>query len=227
MLVGCASTKVTQQTPPADVALARPNMIWVYDFGASPSDVPADSSLNGQLDAPSTPPSPQDLETAQKYGALIAEKLVEDIQGMGMPATHAAAGSTPQIGDGIIRGYIVSTEGGNAGGLAKRMIIGFGSGTTEMSTVVEGYVMTASGPRWLGSGSVNAQGNKAPGLVVPAAIAAATASPVGLIVVGGLKIAGAVSGRSGLEGRAKSTADEIAAQLKSRFQQRGWIAADS
>jgi hypothetical protein len=59
-----------------------------------------------------------------------------------------------------------------------------------------------------------------------AAVAIASANPVGLIVVGGLKIYGAASGRTGLEGRAKSTADEIAAQLKIRFQDRGWIAQD-
>ncbi|HVN90200.1 MAG TPA: DUF4410 domain-containing protein [Candidatus Binataceae bacterium] len=227
LLAGCASTKTTQQTQMADVGLARPNMIWVYDFISSPANVPSDSSLNGEYDPNSPPPSAQDAADAQKYGAMIAERLVEDIQKMGMPATNGIMGSQPQIGDGIIRGYITSTEGGGAGGTLKRMVIGFGSGQAEISTVVEGYVMTASGPMWLGSGSVNAEGNKAPGLVVPAIVTAATANPVGLIVVGGLKIAGAVSGRSGLEGRAKSTADEIAKQLKVRFQQRGWIPADS
>jgi hypothetical protein len=45
-------------------------------------------------------------------------------------------------------------------------------------------------------------------------------------VVGGVKIYGAASGRTGLEGRAKSTADEIATQLRIRFQDRGWIAQD-
>lgn len=223
MLAGCASTKVTQESPIRDVGLARPDMIYVYNFVSSPADVPSDSSLYGQFDTPSTPPSQEEAETAQKYGAVIAEELVKDIQNMGMPATNAVMGSTPQIGDGIIRGYIVSTEGGNAAGLAKRMVIGFGAGAAEISTVVEGYVMTANGPQWLASGSVQAQGNKAPGLIVPAAITAATANPIGLIVVGGLKIAGAATGRSGLEGRAKSTADAIAAQIKIRFQERGWI----
>ncbi len=42
-------------------------------------------------------------------------------------------------------------------------------------------------------------------------------------VVGGAKIYGETSGRSGLEGRAKATADEIAEQLRMRFQDRGWI----
>ena len=62
-----------------------------------------------------------------------------------------------------------------------------------------------------------------PGIIVPAAVAIATANPIGLIVVGGAKIYGEASGRSGLEGRAKATAEAIAEQLEIRFQDRGWI----
>lgn len=226
ILAGCASTSVNQQTPMTAPGLGRPNQIWVYDFVAAPSDMPSDSSLAGQVGPPSTPPTPEEIETGRKYGAMIAQQLVVDIQNMGMPAIEAGRGSSPQIGDGVIRGYIVSTEGGGAGSMVKRMVIGFGAGTAEMDTVVEGYVMTAQGLRKLGSGTLTSSGNKTPGLVVPAAVAIASANPVGLIVVGGLKIYGAASGRSGLEGRAKSTADEIATQLKIRFQDRGWIAED-
>jgi hypothetical protein len=93
-----------------------------------------------------------------------------------------------------------------------------------MDTVVEGYLVTPQGWRRLGSGTLTSSGNKMPGLVVPAAVTIATGSPIGLIVVGGLKIAGEATGRPGLAGRAKSTADQIAAELKLRFQDRGWIA---
>ena len=145
---------------------------------------------------------------------------------MGMPAIQAGPGSSPQVGDGVIRGYIVSTEGGGAGAMAKRLVIGFGAGTAEMDTVVEGFVVTPQGLRRLGSGTLSSSGNKTPGLMVPAAVTIATGSPVGLIVVGGAKLYGAASGRSGLEGRAKATADEIATQLRIRFQDRGWIPQD-
>jgi Domain of unknown function (DUF4410) len=223
VVAGCASTNVTQQTPMSSPGLARPNQIWVYDFVAAPSDMPADSSLAGQVGVPSTPPTPEEIETGRKYGVMIAQELVKDIQAMGMPAIEAGPGSSPQIGDAIIRGYIVSTQGGGGGSMVKRMVIGFGAGTAEMDTVVEGYLVTPQGLRKLGSGTLTSSGNKTPGLIVPAAVAIASANPVGLIIVGGAKIYGAASGRSGLEGRAKSTADEIAKQLKIRFQDRGWI----
>src|SRR5271166_7186631 len=99
MLAGCASTKVTGETPMSAPGLARPNQIWVYDFVAAPADMPADSSLTGQVGAPSTPPTPEEIETCRKYGAMIAQELVKDIQAMGMPAIEAGPDSAPQIGD--------------------------------------------------------------------------------------------------------------------------------
>jgi hypothetical protein len=220
VVAGCASTNVTQQTPMSSPGLARPNRIWVYNFVANPDDMPADSSIRGSVGAPSTPPTAEQLEEGRKLGALIAADLVVDINAMGLSAVQAGPGSSPQVGDGVIRGYLVSVQGGST---AKRLVIGFGAGTSEMDTVVEGYSVTPQGWRKLGSGTLTSSGSKTPGLVVPAAVAIATANPIGLIVVGGAKIYSEASGRSGLEGRAKATADEIAVQLKIRFQDRGWV----
>ena len=223
MLAGCASTQVTQQTPMVQPGLPRPNRIWVYNFVANPADMPADASIAGQVGAPSTPPTPQELEQGRQLGALIAQNLVADINAMGLTAVQAGPGSTPQVGDGVIRGYLVSVQGGGMGGAAKRLVIGFGAGTAEMDTVVEGYAVTPQGWRKMGSGTLSSSGNKTPGIVVPAAVALATGSPIGLIVVGGAKVIGEASGRNGLEARGKATADAISEQLKIRFQDRGWI----
>src|ERR1700674_309311 len=61
VVAGCASTNVNQQTPMTAPGLTRPNQIWVYDFVAAPADMPADSSLAGQVGAPRTPPTPKEL----------------------------------------------------------------------------------------------------------------------------------------------------------------------
>jgi len=220
VLAGCATTKVTQQTPLVSPGLPRPNQIWVYNFIADPTQIPADSSISAAMSAPSTPPTAEEIETGRQLGALIAKELVADIQAMGLSAAQAGPGTVPQVGDGVIRGYLVSVQGGGA---VKRFVIGFGAGAAELDTVVEGYAVTPRGLRQLGSGTLSSSGSKTPGAMVPAAVAIATGSPVGLIVTGGAKLYGEVSGRSGLEGRAKATADEIAEQLKIRFQDRGWI----
>jgi hypothetical protein len=220
VVAGCASTTVTQQTPMVSETITRPNRIWVYDFVASPGDIPADSAIAGRISAPRKPPTPEQIATGNQLGGLIAQELAADIQARGISAVRAGPGSAPQVGDGVIRGYLVSVEGGSA---AKRFVIGFGSGKSEMDTVVEGYQMTPQGLRKLGSGTLSSSGAKTPGAVVPAAVAIASGNPVGLIVVGGAKIYGEVSGKNTLQGRAKATADAIAEQLKIRFQDRGWI----
>jgi hypothetical protein len=217
---GCASTKVTQQTPVTHLGLARPNQIWVYNFVANPADMPANSSIGSEVSAPSTPPTAAQIEEGRQYGALIAADLVANIQAMGLSAVLAGPGSTPQVGDGVIRGYLVSVQGGGA---IKRFVIGFGYGTSEMDTVVEGYAVTPLGWRKMGSGTLSSSGSKTPGMVVPAAVVIATGNPIGLIVVGGLKIYGEASGKNSLQGRAQATAEEISEQLRIRFQDRGWV----
>src|SRR5260370_21017582 len=175
VVAGCASTNVTQQTPMSSPGLPRPNQIWVYNFVANPADMPANSSIGGQVGAPSTPPTQEQIEDGRQLGALIAQELVADINSMGLSAVQAGPGLSPQVGDGVIRGYLVSVQGGSA---VQRFVIGFGAGTSEMDTVVEGYAVTPQACRKLGSGTLTSSGNETPGMVVAAAVAIATAHPV-------------------------------------------------
>jgi hypothetical protein len=217
VVAGCASTKVTERQQLQTGKIPRPGNILVYDFVATPADSPADSDVVAQ----SEPQTAEQIEAGRQLGAQIAKELVADIQGMGLPAVEATKGAAPQVGDIVIRGYLVSIQEGSA---AKRLAIGFGSGASELTTAVEGYQMTAQGLRKLGSGTVQAGGSKTPGAALPAVVAVASGNPVGLIVSSGMKVYGEASGSSKVEGRAKATAQEIAAQLKIRFQELGWIA---
>ena len=217
VVAGCASTKVTEQHPVDVGKIPRPNHILVYDFVATPADLPADSDVT----LASGPQTPEQIEAGRQLGAQIAKELVADIQGMGLPAVEATSGISPQVGDIVIRGYLVSIEAGSA---AKRVAIGFGAGASELTTEVEGFLVTAQGMRKLGSGTGQSGGSKTPGAALGVAGLVATGNPAGLIISSGMKIYGEESGKSTLEGRAKATAQEIAARLKIRFQEQGWIA---
>ena len=217
---GCASTQVTGREKIVTEKLPRPAQIWVYDFADTPDDVPADSEFAGQSSAPATPPTEEQLALGRQLGTGIAAQLATAIRAMGLPAAQVTTPVTPQVNDIVIRGYLVSIDQGSA---AKRMTIGFGSGGSELSTVVEGYQMTAQGLRKLGSGTIAAEGSKGPGASLGAASWLITGNPVGLIVGGGMKVYGEASGSSKVEGRAKQTAKEIADVLKKRFQEEGWI----
>jgi len=220
VVAGCASTKITDREEVVTGKLPRPAHIWVYDFAATPADVPADSALAGKYSEHGTPQTAEHIATGRKLGALIATELVEQIRTMGMPAEHVVTGTTPQINDLVIRGYIVSFVEGDA---TKRVAIGFGSGASDIKVAAEGFQVTAQGLRKLGGGSSDAGGGKTPGAAMGAVALVATHNPVGLIVSTGTKAYGEKTGSSKVEGRAKQTAKEIADQLKKRFQEQGWV----
>ena len=139
---------------------------------------------------------------------------------MGLPAERALASTKPQANDIVIRGYLMSVDEGSA---AKRVTVGFGAGSSELRTAVEGFQVTPQGLRKIGSGSLDSSGNKTPGGAVGVVALAATGNPAGLIVSSGMKAYGEYSGSAKIEGRAKATAKEIAEKIKPRFQQQGWI----
>ena len=217
---GCASTKIDARPVPVTEKFSRPDHIWVYDFASSPGEVPPDSAITGQVSAPSAPPTAEQIAAGRRAGAAVAEALVEDIKAMGLPAARGSIGTRVQVNDIVIRGYLVTVEEGSA---AKRVVIGFGAGASELKVAVEGYRMTATGLQKLGSGTVDAGGGKSPGAALGVAGLIATANPAGLAVNVGMKAYGEASGSSKIEGRAKDAAKEIAAQIKPKFQQQRWI----
>jgi len=218
--VGCASTEVTERQEYKGGKIQRPGHIWVYDFAATPAEIPAGSALAGQPVEHPAPQTAEQIETGRQVGVQIATQLVEEINDMGMLAARASSGTTPAINDLVIRGYLLSVDEGSA---TKRVAVGFGSGASHLSVAAEGFQMTAQGLRKLGGGKAGAGGSKTPGGAVGVAALVVTGNPVGLIVGGGAKAYGEYSGSSKIEGRAKAIAKEIADKLKPKFQEQGWI----
>lgn len=196
-IVGCASSTITSRQEYQGGKIARPEHIIVYDFAAPPADVPAN-----------------------QVGAEIAEALVQKIQGMGLPAERGSNQTLLQIGDLVIKGSVLTINEGSA---AERVVIGFGTGASELKVAVEGFLMTDRGLRKLGSGTADSSGSKSPGAALGVVGAVATANPAGLIISTGMKVYGEESGGSTIEGRVKDMAKEIADKLQVKFKEQGWI----
>jgi hypothetical protein len=150
----------------------------------------------------------------------VAEQLVADLREAGLPAVSEEGQPPPRPGDIVIKGSFYGIEEGSGG---KRVLLGFGSGAAELRTAVEGYQMTATGLRRLGGGTTDSGSGKMPGMVAPLAVFAATANPIGLVVVGAMKVREMRTGSNTIEAAAKRTADEVAARLKVAAQKQGWI----
>jgi hypothetical protein len=215
-----AGTKITDRDEIVVQEIPKPAHIWVYDFAATGDDVPGESALAGQQSDHDTPQTAEQIDAGRKLGAEIAADLVEQISAMGMPAARPIAGTKPQLDDLVIRGYLISMSGGSE---KKRVIVGFGSGESELKAAVEGFQETDKGLRKLGSGSTDSTGPKTPGESVGVLSLIATHNPLGLIVSTGMKVHEYKTGSDTLDGRARDTAKEIARVLKKRFRDQGWI----
>ncbi len=219
-LTGCASTEVANRQILVKDGIPRPDQIWVYDFAASSADLHPDSVLADHDLEHDTAQTAHHLAAGRRLGAEIAADLVTRIRAMGMPAARASATTKAKLNDIVIHGYLISINEGRA---KKRIALGLGAGSSELKTVVEGFQMTDQGLRRLGSGQVDAGSGKSPGAGVGVATLVATNNPAGLIVSTGVKVYGEASGKATIEGRADQTADEIADQVRIRFQEQGWI----
>jgi hypothetical protein len=215
-----AGTKVTDRDEIVTGEIAKPAHIWVYDFGATPADVAAQSALAAASQDSPPPQTQEQIAAGRKLGSEIASELVHRIQAMGMPAERATADTKPEINDLVIRGQLVSFSEGSE---KKRILVGFASGESELQVAVEGFQMTANGLRRLGKGSTESTSGKTPGVGVGALTTIATHNPLGLIVSTGIKAHEMKSGSGQLDGRAKDTAEKIADVLKKRFEDQGWI----
>jgi hypothetical protein len=215
-----AGTEITEQKPLVTEKLPKPANIWVYDFAASPDDVPAESALAGEEAHPSGSQSADDVAEGRKVGAALAAALVDDIRALGMPAERATEDAKKAVNDIVIHGYLLSVSEGDE---KKRLAVGFGSGASELKVAAEGFQMTAHGLRKLGSGQAESTGSKAPGAALGVVGLVATHNPIGLIVSTGMKVHGEKSGKSTVEGRESDIAKEIAGALEKRFVEQGWI----
>ena len=221
VLAGCASSDVSSRRPyVGDEGIARPGRIIVHNFAATADDIPADAAIAGRYDRRDAPQTAEEIELVRQLGARVADELIKDILKMGMPAERAGSGPAPQQSDIVIKGEFVSI---NESSRLKRMLIGFGAGAAELKTFVEGYQVTASGLRPLGSAEVEAGGGKMPGMLVPIGIGAAAGKAAkNAAISGGLNVAQELDPES-MRSAANRTAEQIAKVLEKAFKKRGWI----
>lgn len=219
VLAGCASTDVAERTT-YEGELTKPTRVVIYDFSATPQDVPADSALADIYSKRELPQTLEEQALGRKLGARSSELLVERLNEMGIAAVRAVDGTTPKVGEGVIRGAFVSVDEGSQW---QRLLIGFGAGANELVTVVEGYKMRAEGLVPLGSAKIKAEGGAMPGVLAPVGVGAATGNLARSAIISGGATAVKELGPETIEAAADRTAEQVADIVRESYVKRGWL----
>ncbi len=214
---GCArvSTQYVQQTTDR---LARPALILVHDYQVSPDEVQLDSALSSRVRraVKGTPKTEDQLKVEREVSRTLTTTLVDEIRKLGIPAEPARMASP-------VAGPTLSIEEGNK---AKRLVIGLGSGASEVQTLTQVYEVTSGdGHRLIEDFSTTTKSSRKPGFGPMAGFgAAAGLTAAHAAAAGGVGVATALS--QTVEADTKHGAKQIAKELAKLFVEQGWIAQE-
>jgi hypothetical protein len=217
-ITGCARVSVENVNVRA-LGLPRPQMIYVHDFAVSADAVALDSGLAARaLEMAKGTETEDRIKIGKEISRIVSENLVNEIRAQGMPAQLAGPAVVP--GPTLtIDGQFVSVDEGSR---AKRMVVGFGAGASEIRTLVQVYETVDGGRRLVEDFYTTVKSSRKPGMG-PMAGAGAAAGRAASSAAASAGI-GVLSARSQtVEADAKAAAAEIAKELGKFFVERGWI----
>ena len=222
VLAACTSAQSTMET--TDAMLPEPQVVIVETFAASPDEVKLDEGLSTEIEQAvradrGASRADQEVQAGRQVADAIADKLVVEIQDMGLQARR---GSTVPAGTQnalLIKGQLVSIDEGNR---TERVIIGFGAGRSDVRTQVQVYEVTPTGSRLIDTIEVDAKSGLTPGMAETMGVGGLAGHLVMATVVGGgVHVASEARG-VGVVADADRAAKGIAKQLAGLFAQEGW-----
>jgi hypothetical protein len=216
--LGCASAGVTPVAETRDNSmLPRPGVVFVYDFAVSSDDVVIDT-LGAEFTSEGKKLSKEEEEAYATANAL-SESIVEQLRKEGIHAQRANDGDIPPLHAIVLKGQFITIDKGSR---FKRMVIGFGAGSSELRASVQAYQATERGLRRIAEAEAAATGSKMPGMAIPVAGGAAMGSAAtSAVISGGMNIAKETSGAMNPD--AQRMAKKIAERAKAFYMRQGWL----
>ncbi|MGY1409092.1 MULTISPECIES: DUF4410 domain-containing protein [unclassified Luteimonas] len=208
--VGCAGARVKNVQADHSLALPRPARIVIYDFTTGPTDVQMLFSPRQEGEHAVLTQEQPDL-LAEAVADSLATRLVEGIRSLGLPAERVAGAAQPEMNDLVIEGDFVRIDTGSR---ARRFVIGFGMGASELRTRVRVFQVTAEGWKPVQQFETVATGSRLPGAAFGTAVAGSAAISAG--------IAGVRELRTAIDADAGRTAEQIAGNVSELKTAQGW-----
>jgi len=225
-LAGCARTTVQPEQETYLTNLPPPSVVLVHKFGVNLNEVTTTQGLYGKavdaIDQETTGEAAAQL--GQEVSNSLADELVAQINGLGLPAQRATPGTFIPQNALVITGYFTDIDAGNK---ARQLVIGLGVGKAEIDSQVQVLSASGGGYRTLLEFKTHADSGEMPGAAVTmGAGAAAQGGLTAGMAAANVAVGGVKAYRSAMGAMASRSADKAAAYLSKFFADQGWISAD-
>jgi hypothetical protein len=217
-LAACGQTGIRNAVLTQEKNLPRPARILVYDFAVSEREVFEYQGIMRQQPSIKDPVERERLIAAGAKEALASE-VVDGLRALGFAVARAGRGSRAARSELLIDGQFLTVDEGNP---LRRLVIGFGAGTSTVQTRVQVYQGNES--KKLIEFTTHSESGKLLG--------AAPALGAGAVVQGGVT-AGMVVANTAVSGvntynsevarMAASSGDQVVRYLSDFFAKQGWI----
>ena len=224
LAAGCAPTQVQTVQMDAD-RLPKPDLILVYNFAVTPEEVLLDKGLSAELKQQyeqhkGETLSAQEIKTGHAVADVVARELVKNILAMNLWAQRGFAPPHGKRQIMAVKGQLLSIDEGNR---TARVVIGLGTGRTEVQANVQLYEATPEGLKEIEALRGNAKSSDTPGMAELVGVGAILGRVVGLSAISGTLSAGSELTVNTVESDGRRLADKIARDLGQYFVEQGWI----
>lgn len=224
LAAGCAPTQVVQESEDIK-SFAKPDLILVYNFAVSPDEVFLDQGLSAELQQQyeqhkGETRTAQEIKTGHAVADVVARELVKNILAMNLWAQRGFAPPHGKRQIMAVKGQLLSIDEGNR---TERVVIGLGTGRTEVQANVQLYEATPKGLKEIEALHGNAKSSDAPGMAELVGVGAILGRVVGLSAISGTLSAGSELTVNTVESDGRRLADKIARDLGQYFVEQGWI----
>ncbi len=162
LALGCAKARIETTQAAPTYPLVKPPVVLVYDFAVTPEEALTDSF--GTYSERAGEAESKEIQLAHATAVSLSEQLVAKLQKRGIAAERALDDRQPPLYAFVVRGQFLDVDKGSR---LKRMVIGFGAGSSKLVARVQVYQAEDWGLRRIAEAEATASGSKAPGMLVP------------------------------------------------------------
>jgi Domain of unknown function (DUF4410) len=223
-IAGCAGASVSPGSNTIPVSSGRPSIIYVYPFAVNVQDVTLNQGFFQKTyrDMSDSNADQSQFDLGHETASALADQMVQQLESLGFNASRVPRG-TQVSGQNIliVDGSFTNINQGNR---LRRMVIGLGSGQSNLNAEVQVYQMANGSTMQIMDFATEANSGSMPGAALTAPAGAAAGGTAAAVSLGLNLAAGAgKTYTSAMSVMAQRSANQAVAYMSQYFASQNWI----